>query len=194
MMYSWKVSGSVTRWFRPLASLSGITPIRSTHLKAELYINSGDCWFFTHVLSITTEIFFQNCQDKGTYSISYPDYEPLHLENLYDPCSPDNERWAPPFLLNSFCSQGPFHRPACFYFNFNIWQDAEIRTRVAATWQVCTASVQPMSYCTHPWSHPILKWRKHRTVMKGGEGGVVEVNLTLTRPKGSNLVVAALGQ
>ena len=44
------------------------------------------------------------------------------------------------FFPNSFCSQGPVLRPGIFYFMDNIWQDAGIRTQVAATAARCATN------------------------------------------------------
>ena len=45
------------------------------------------------------------------------------------------------FLKYFFCSQGPVHRSWDLYFIFNIWQDARIRTGVAATAARCATNI-----------------------------------------------------
>ena len=44
------------------------------------------------------------------------------------------------FKKKLFCAQGPVHRSWYFYFMYSIWQDAGIRTRVAATAARCVTN------------------------------------------------------
>ena len=56
------------------------------------------------------------------------------------------------FLNLFFCSHVPILRPGVLYVMYNIWQDAGIRTRVAAILQPGVLTVLPMTY-TQNFAH-----------------------------------------
>ena len=43
-------------------------------------------------------------------------------------------------IITLFCSQSPVIRPGCFYCMNNSWQDAGIRTQIAATADRCATN------------------------------------------------------